>query len=235
MKHNDWLPSKRMDQLAMAKAWKSVLATKGASWQITDADIAEFGDLYDDADSWFEQTKTIDRTSSITVRCNAAFSALISFMRNLKARKFFSPPLTDIDYNDLGLNMPDTVKNTAAIPLGMAIGEISLSTPTLLTLTMKHVAGSVIDPKTDYGFQIYYGILPPGGATPEEIVTTRRYLTKVPTKGDDLPINQFTRRRKETLVFSAEDSGKTAYFCIRIENSKGQSGPWGPMFKALIP
>jgi len=43
------------------------------------------------------------------------------------------------------------------------------------------------------------------------------------------------RRRKELFIFPAEDSGKTAYFSIRYKNSKGQAGPWGPVFSAVIP
>jgi hypothetical protein len=156
-------------------------------------------------------------------------------MRNIKARKFFSPPLTDADYIDLGLNAPDTVKNPVSVPTGQETGEVTYTGPTLLTLNMKYLAGTVIDPRSDYGFQMYYGILPPGGASAEEAVNSRRYLMKVPVSGEDLPLNQFTRRKKETIVFSPEDSGKTAYFRIRIENSKGQSGPWGPMFQAVIP
>ena len=235
MRHNDWLPSKRIDQLAMAKAWRTVLGTKSSAWQITVADSAELADLIEDAENWFNQTRSIDRTAGITARCNEAFGALIAFMRNIKARKFFSPPLTDADYIDLGLNVPDMVKNPISVPAGQAIGEITYTGPTLLTLNMKYLAGTVIDPRSDYGFQMYYGILPPVGTSVEGAVNSRRYLTRVPVTGEELPLNQFTRRKKETFVFSAEDSGKTAYFSIRIENSKGQSGPWGPMFSAVIP
>jgi hypothetical protein len=32
--------------------------------------------------------------------------------------------------------------------------------------------------------------------------------------------------------FPADDSGKTVYSCIRLENSKGQAGP---VFSAVIP
>jgi hypothetical protein len=45
----------------------------------------------------------------------------------------------------------------------------------------------------------------------------------------------FTRRRKEKLVFDAEDAGKTAYVCARYENGKGETGRWGPVVSAIIP
>ncbi|MDR3352901.1 MAG: hypothetical protein LBO00_07885 [Zoogloeaceae bacterium] len=34
---------------------------------------------------------------------------------------------------------------------------------------------------------------------------------------------------------SGEESGKTIYFCVRYENAKGEPGPWGPIFSAVIP
>jgi hypothetical protein len=35
---------------------------------------------------------------------------------------------------------------------------------------------------------------------------------------------RFTRRRKEKLIFDAEDAGMTAYICARYENRKGEAG-----------
>jgi hypothetical protein len=88
---------------------------------------------------------------------------------------------------------------------------------------MKPLAGTTIDTSADYGYRIYYGILPPGGATSEQAA------------GPDLPHGKFTKRRKELFDFPSDDSGKTAYFCIRYENAKGQGNPWGPVFFAVIP
>jgi hypothetical protein len=58
---------------------------------------------------------------------------------------------------------------------------------------------------------------------------------RIPKGGEDLPFSKFTRRKKELMDFAQEDSGKTAYFCIRYENAKGEPGHWGPMFNAVIP
>jgi hypothetical protein len=40
---------------------------------------------------------------------------------------------------------------------------------------------------------------------------------------------------RERFDFDGGDSGKTAYFCIRLENAKGEAGPWGALFSAVIP
>jgi hypothetical protein len=77
--------------------------------------------------------------------------------------------------------------------------------------------------------------MPPGGATLEEAAGDNRYLTKAAVTGDELPHSRFTRRRRIVIEFNAADSGKTVYFSIRFENAKGDKGPWGPVFSAVIP
>jgi hypothetical protein len=36
------------------------------------------------------------------------------------------------------------------------------------------------------------------------------------------------------MEFAFEDSGKTVYFAVQVEN-EGKKGPWGPVVSALIP
>jgi hypothetical protein len=62
----------------------------------------------------------------------------------------------------------------------------------------------------------------------------RRELMRPPTSGKELPYSRWTRRRKERFSFDG-DSGKTVYFCIRYENSKGEAGDFVPIFSAVIP
>ena len=234
-KSNDWLPSKRTDQLAMAKTWRTVLGAKKLQFQITDAQLSELDDIIEDAENWLGKAMSSDRTAVITAQCKGAFDHMINFMRDLKNRKFFSPPFYDPDFIALGLKPKDTNPTPVAPPTGQAEADITYPGPHLLMLHIKPIAGTLIDPKADYGYRIYYGILPPGGATPEQATSQRRYLSKATPTGADLPHSKFTRRKKELFDFPADDSGKTAYFCIRYENSKGQSGPWGPVFNAVIP
>jgi hypothetical protein len=52
---------------------------------------------------------------------------------------------------------------------------------------------------------------------------------------EELPIVFATKRKKDIINFDPTDSGKTAYFCIRIENGVGQYGPWRPIFSAIVP
>ena len=230
-----WLPNKRVDQLAMAKTWRTTLSSKASQWNITPAEIAELRDLIEDANEWLAKAMSSERTTHVTAKCKEAFADLINYMRNLKARKFFCPPMTDADFVSLNLKPRDTIKTPIAPPAGQAEVSVTYPGPHLLMFHINPIAGTIIDPKANYGFRIHYGILPPGGATTEQATGPRRYLIKGSPSALDLPHSKFTKRKKLLFDFPPDDSGKTVYVCVRYENSKGQSGPWGPMFSAVIP
>ena len=132
-----------------------------------------------------------------------------------------NPLVTDVDRERMGLNVHDTVPTSVADPAGQAEAQISYPGRTQLRLRIKHVEGTPLDAKADYGYRVYYGIYAADGA--------------MPASGVDLHESRFTRRKGITFSFMPADSGKTAFFAIRYENSKGKTGPWGPMFSAVIP
>jgi hypothetical protein len=219
----------------MAETWHSVLLVKGTQWQITNAEVSELADLIEDAGNALAKTVSGDRTAVITAKCREAFGALIAFMRNMKNRRFFSPPMTDADFISLGLKPKDTNPTPVPDPSGQAEADVTCLGPHLLKLHIKPLAGTQSDARADYGCRIHYGVLPHGWAGLGQAAGTGHYLTAAPSGGEDLPHSRFTRRKKETFVFAAADSGNRAYFCIRYENGKGRTGPWGPVFSAVIP
>jgi hypothetical protein len=92
-----------------------------------------------------------------------------------------------------------------------------------------------LDPASDYGYAIYLGIMPVGGATLEQAASDKHYLMKAPADGNGLKHHRFTRRRKEKIVFEAVDGGMTVWVCCRYENQKGEVGQWGPVLSTIIP
>jgi hypothetical protein len=183
-----------------------------------------------------ELAQSSARTSVITAECKAAFEALIAKMRFFKSRYFLEPPLTDADLASLGLPPKDTSRTPVPPPTSQAEADIGRPGVHLLELYLRAIAGSPPDPhRADYGFRIYWGVLPTGGASTEAATGIKRELIKIPVSGEELPHSKFTRRKKELFDFPAEDSGKTVFFCVRFENAKGEPGPWGPIFSAIIP
>jgi hypothetical protein len=129
--------------------------------------------------------------------------------------------VTDEDRRMMGLPIYDTTPTPVADPTGQAEAEIAYPGRTQLRLIIQHIAGTPFNPKADYGYRIYYGLYEHGD-TP-------------PVSGIELHESRFTRQKKVLFSFTPADSGKTAFFAIRYENSKGKTGPWGPLFSAIIP
>ena len=236
-KNADWLPARREAQLAMAANWVTVLGNQsGNPWNIPSADQTELVTLSGTARTMLEQAQSSARTPVITEACREAFAALIEKMRFIKSRFFVVPPLANTDIIALELHPKDTTRTPVPPPAAQAEADITRPGVHLLELHLRAVSGSPPDPhRADYGYRIYYGIMPQGGAATAAATGVKRELVRDPLSGEELPHSKFTRRKKELFDFPAEDTGKTVYFCIRYENAKGESGPWGPMFSSIIP
>ncbi|MDR0701847.1 MAG: hypothetical protein LBF61_05455, partial [Azoarcus sp.] len=76
---------------------------------------------------------------------------------------------------------PRGVFFVAAIPppVAQAEADIDILGVHLLALHLHAVPGAVPDPHhSDYGYRVYWGIHPPGGATPEAASKGKRELTE---------------------------------------------------------
>ena len=231
----NWMPGRRTDQLAMAKNWLEILNSND-TWNIPYESVnTELSSLIQAADEALAEAASSHRNQVSNSKCKTAFEALVAKMRDIKDRYYKSPPLQEHDFIALGLKPRDTIRTPVDIPTAQATADVSRPGPHLLMLHIKPLSETLHDPRADYGYRVYYGVLPHGGATDEEALMPRRYMKKAPVKGEELPHSRFVRRKRELFVFPEDDSGKTAYFSIRYENSKGQPGPWGPVFSAVIP
>jgi hypothetical protein len=232
----NWFSGRRENLLSMVKNWRAILAQLASTWNIPKEDVTELSSLIDAAEAALTAAMSAERTAVITAQCKAAFDALIEKMRFIKSHYFLTPPLTDADYISLGLKPKDTTHTPVPPPSGQAEADVTRPGVHLLELHLRPVSGTPADAaRADYGFRIYYGIMPQGGAAVDVATGPRRELVKAPVSGEELPHSKFTKRRKERFDFEQGDSGKTVYFCIRYENSKGEPGPWGPIFSSFIP
>jgi hypothetical protein len=115
MAYENWLPGRRDDQLRMAKTWNTVLAQKGAEWNVPPA---ELGALATAAETAFQTAKSSERTQVITAQCRDAFDTLVAKMRFIKKRRFLQPPLTDAELVSLSLSPQDLFRLSEASAAG---------------------------------------------------------------------------------------------------------------------
>jgi hypothetical protein len=161
----------------MAQNWLTVLLNQGGSnpWNISSTEVTAFQTLVGETVIIFEQAQSSARTSVITAECKATFDTLTAKMRFLKGRYFLTPPLTDADYISLELQPKDTTHTP--IPPPTAQAEVDITHPGVHLLELHPVSGAPPDPyRADYGYRIYYGVLPPGGAAVEATIGTKREL-----------------------------------------------------------
>jgi hypothetical protein len=88
-----------------------------------------------------------------------------------------------------------------------------------LGIKMIYLTGSPQD-AANKGYRIWHTLAAPG--------------EKPPVNPEALHQSFFTKRRKDLIQFNFEDSGKTCFMAVQVEN-EGRKGPWGPMVSALIP
>ena len=235
----DWLPRPRTEVMAMCQKWIAYLIeTLRLAWGIPATEFTELVNLYNAAEALLVKVQDeAERTHVITVECQAAFKALIAKMRFFRDRYFKIPPLTEGDWAALGFKQKDSHPTPTPAPDGVPAVSLSYpGGPHAMTIHLGPMSGTQeLAVESDYGYAIYIGIMPPGGATLEQAASEKHYLMKPPLDGKGLLHYRFTRRRKEKIVFDAADAGMTVYVCCRYENKKGETGQWGPVASATIP
>jgi hypothetical protein len=60
-------------------------------------------------------------------------------------------------------------------------------------------------------------------------------LASPPASVNDLSRSAFDTNSPFTLEFDETERGKTVYFCLCWENTRGEKGPWGEIVSAIIP
>jgi hypothetical protein len=233
------MPGTRAEILARAMEWMAYMtAERRALWGVPEAEYALLGSLTLAAQTLMQRAMDkASRTHVITVQCQGAVKALKAKMRFFRDRYFKMPPLTEADWAALGFRKKAGRYSSRPAPEGTPAASLSYpGGPHAITIHLGPMEGAEEgDPESDYGYAVYAGIMPQGGATLEEAASDKHYLMRPPNSGQGLSHLRFTRRRKEKLVFDSEDAGKTVYVCCRYENRKGDEGQWGPVAQAVIP
>jgi hypothetical protein len=86
----------------------------------------------------------------------------------------------------------------------------------------------------DYGYRVAMVIEDPY-AYPSLVSRYGVYRNRPPQSAEDLPWSVLLHRTQEVFDFDEQDWGKKVWFCVRPENTSGETGPWGPLFWTVIP
>ncbi|GHU46870.1 hypothetical protein FACS1894200_01340 [Spirochaetia bacterium] len=238
-----WQGKTRRLKLAMAVAWIPILQLKMAFWQIPGSLVEELIALVAVATLTLEAVESkATRSEDDTARCDAAFKDMVVTMSYLKDRYFRTPPLTEVDFISLQLRKPVSTKTKRNQPQAMLLGEIIRSVTARLKVVLHYTSGSeaLQDPHSDIFYQWRRSLYNPLNPT---TVTATGEIDFIPTDPLHLPLSYTTGSRTEVFNYAQGDSGKIAYFDVRLSNgTKGKSsedesmyGPWCPIFSAVVP
>ncbi|MDR2808441.1 MAG: hypothetical protein LBB43_05455 [Spirochaetaceae bacterium] len=229
MKHR-WLPTKRVEQVNMARVWTEIGTARGASLGIPDKDITELGGLTTQAETCLDHVLSGERSPISIAECNRVFSTLIAKMQYIKERFFLSPPLVDEDYSALLLRMPN--RNYSPIAQPDAVPSITVSFPAPGQVVLNHrgpLNGKASnDPRADEKVCIGFGFIGEGSAG------SFIKMTEVPTSGSELP-NRITSKRKNLQIDFDLCRGMMLYLSACYMNAKDEPGPWGPVSAVTVP
>ncbi|MDR0707998.1 MAG: hypothetical protein LBF60_09030 [Treponema sp.] len=145
-------------------------------------------------------------------------------------RKIGTSPDTDVYYRGVGAGAQEYI--SVEVPIGEEY-EVLLIAGIDQTLVGagyrgKNLAGTQeLDSSNDYGYTIYVGIMPHGGATLEQAASEKHYLMKAPADGKGLSHYRFTRRRKERLLFETGGCGHDGVCVLSVRERQGGCGAVG--------
>jgi len=216
---NDWMPGRRGDQLTMAKTWLVQLPVSYGKWDVTNAVLAELADLVEDVDNALV-AQAADKGSEVAnARVRQAFTDMIRFMRHIRERSFFTPPMKEADWLRLGMRPPDGIRTDHTVVTEVVEFEISLRNirEILVSFRIKGADHRAKPPGYD-GAVVIWDILdsPPSGTT---ALTQHTMASRTP----------------HAIQFTDEDRGKTVYVALAWQNERGIVGAWSDIKSAVIP
>jgi hypothetical protein len=138
----------------------------------------------------------------------------------IKGYVTYNPTVTDDERKDLGLPVHKTGHTPSSVADDAPDLEVDISTIGRLIIHFfmrggRHKKGK---PAGQHGAEVGWMI----GDTP-------------PARWEDLTHSAIDTNSPFTLSFENDQRGKTVYFALRWENTRGEKGPWSDIMVAIIP
>jgi hypothetical protein len=151
---------------------------------------------------------------------NEAKEALITALWTfIKGYLTYNPAVSDADRENMGLPLHDGTRTPAPAPT--TIPELELDSSVIRQITV-HFKDAGSDrrgkPAHVHGVELRW-----------------RLLDNAPSSVEDLKNSAFDTASPYTFRFDEAERGKALYICLCWENSKGEKGPFGEIYKAIIP
>jgi hypothetical protein len=234
---SDYIPHSYAAFRAWARNFLQTAEENKTEWGLPDAPLAALRAAYEDYEIIDDAASGAEATSSRRIRRKEAYVVIAGQFRAFVNKQVNPNDAIDEGAREkLGLRPRRRKRVPVGAPRDQVRADIRIAGPHLLDLFIVNMPTPGSEGgRSPCGTRIYYGVMPAGGASLEAAAGSRRELMAPPLSGGELPHSVFTRRRRRRFDFPEDDRGKTAYFCLRYENAKGDVGPWGPIVKEMVP
>jgi hypothetical protein len=168
----------------------------------------------------FKTAQNPNRGKVAVLNKNETKEVLIQSLRTfIKAYLTYNPAISDADKENMGLPLHDGTRTP--VPAPTTIPELELDSSVIRQVTV-HFKNAGSDwrgkPAHVHGVELRWGL-----------------LDNAPSSVEDLKNSAFDTASPYTYTFDETERGKALYICPRWENNKGDKGPWGEIYKAIIP
>ena len=177
----------------------------------------DFGAKLDVADNPATRTKlTVQAKNTVKTALKAAIRQAV------KAYLMYNPAVTDEDRDGLGIPIHKTTRTPSpkATTYPVRKADTSMLRRVTIHFADQHATEETAKAK-------------PAGQHGTEILWAIRDTPPASLK--ELTNSSFDTHTPFTLEFDENERGKTIYFCLCWENTRGEKGHWSPIESAIIP
>jgi hypothetical protein len=169
--------------------------------------------------AWSAYQEPATRTPLITFEKNEARKVFEKPLRLLVRNLEVNPKVSDDDRRAMGVPILSSSRTPSPDPTSYPDFDVDSSLIRFLKIFFRDRGSERrAKPKGVHGCEIRWAVLD---------------LPQVHV--NDLVNSSFDTRSPFTLEFDDELRGKTVYFCLRWENTRGTKGPWSEIVSAIIP
>jgi hypothetical protein len=209
-------PSKDADFNTYVQAAVTYLILNGLRLGITTTNQTALTDRRDEWNAAYPASQNANtRTRTTTKEKTVARKQMIVCFRSVYA-DIPASSLTNADRFTLNLPVRETVNTPNPVPTSKPVGQINTSRRLEHTISFIDEDGGTAKPRGVRGSQIWCKV-----GSPVTDVTELRFLT---TDTSSPYLHKF----------EVEDAGKSVYYWLRWENTRGETGPWSDVVMATV-
>jgi hypothetical protein len=220
MKKTDFIPQSDRSLVNWLKVLYAYLLTKFGAWNIPTSAVNELNTLILTFSTAFDVTENPATKTKVTVQLkNAAKKAVKDNVRSfLKAYVTYNPLVTDADRDAMALPVHKTTHEPAPVSQNYPWVQVVLYLIRHLRFEFGASETSKAKPAGQHGMEL-------AGRVSEE----------KPTDIQELTLSFFDTHTPLTIAFKEDERGKTFWYAVRWENTRGEKGPWSEIQSTIIP